>query len=1851
MSVSWGSFSRNKNIFFHKYLAGLLAIILVIGGFANNKFTPKVSAAPLDISINQKPIQLDPTPSGPVYFIVTFSAPINPSSFTASDIVLGGTANGLSVNSITQIAPNNGTTFEVKVNVASRSGTVNMTIPAGTVNVSFVPFGTTGSGPYDFVRDSSDNIYVANVSDNTVSKITPSGVTTTLGTTGNGPVSIAIDSLGNIYTANNYANSITKITPAGVSTNFSVVSQFTQIMKIAIDSANNVYAISSSSQKVVKLSAAGAVSLFTTLPAGTNPSLILSGPSNTIYTMNYNGKISKITSAGVSSVFATIPANANALPKSIAFDASGNLITLSESSYIHKITTSGVVSVVATDAYGFLLIDSSGDYILLDTIYTQLKKVTPSGVKTVLGTISNAYNGILSDSLGKLYTIDYNTSRNNAATVFDNEVTITPDETQPSVIIEQATTQQDPTPTSPAHFTVTFSEPIKPSDLTVVDFTLAGTASGMQITSITQLAPNNNTTFDVAVDVTAGGTVILSMGAGDITGTTSFVSSDFGFTPGTNRPRTVATQLDSQNNIYTSTEAGYPIDKALYKTTPQGITTLVYESPSAAGPIISMVFDAADNLYAIRDRYVIKITPSGTVTNVFDTYNFYGGGQYYSGEKIIFDKLGNLFLFDRYGNIIKINSSGTATRFAQSFNLDQLLGLANAVFDSQNNLITTWVTAYGTKIYKYSQTGVRTSVPYDNATYRNPTGMIIDQYDQLYITEYDYSALIKVDAFGVSTYLGTVQVPGLTNSTTTPLSPIVDEFGNIFVAMINQNKIIKFSPTGQRTTIASTFIPGVTSADNTGYSPKQILFDINGNLIVRGEYDISKVTLTRTGVADLAGNRNAPSTSFDNIVTIITDSTPPTATINQATGQTDPTNGVINFTVVFSEAINSTTFTASDIALSGTITGATVGTPTTSDNITWNVPVTATTNGTVIADLGINKYADVAGNANTAAATFTDHTVTFDNIPPTISATDIVSVGGDTTSTYLTTSSLAPIVISGVVSGDTVTISGWTCTPSPSTSTNITCTPNTALTNGSQNITITITDPAGNTATLPVSFVVDSTAPTTTINQKLGQADPTNNSGLNYTVVFSEAIDSATFTSGDIVLSGAGTGTVGTPTTSDNITWNIPVTATGEGAIIASLAANTVKDIAGNDNTAATSADNSITYDTTAPTITLDSFVSPTRDNTPTFTGTVGDNIAISSVTVTIDGTDFLASFSGGTWSFTTSTLTDGTHTIKAKATDTSGNNASTTIENFVVDTLKPTVPTVNLLSTNDNTPTLTGSCEFPSDVEVDVNNLTYQTTCAFNGTWSKTLPVTPDGVYSVGVSSTDSAGNISVDTTSNELTINTVAPVLAEVTPVPTPGSDNTPNYTFSSTKAGTITYAGDCSSTTTVATTGNNTVTFNTLADGTHSNCTIKVTDSFGNQSNVLSVTPFVIDTQAPNAPTISVPALTNDNTPDITGTCEANAVLSITVSPTSQVIPATCSATGTYTVTATTIPDGNYSASIKQTDRAGNQSPTATASGVIDNTAPVAPVITSPTPGTNLNVSIVNIVGTGEANAQITVKDETLNTICTATVSAAGAWNCTSTAFTDGPHTISATQRDGAGNTSVASTNITINTNDGDGVTPAIEDGAPNSGDGNNDGIADKLQSNVASILNPVSSKYTTLVTNGSCNQISSILASSSKSDLDPTLKFPAGLVDFSAACTTSGGSVNIELIFMGDYDLTNAKLQKLTGSTLRELASVTKALVVIGGQNGIKFTYTIVDGGANDQDGLANGVVVDPIGMSLPVATQAVIPPTSNPIVEIPTQAVETLIRTGGQLVTQPYLVWMLLGIGGLTTLIIGAKKRK
>ena len=142
--------------------------------------------------------------------------------------------------------------------------------------------------------------------------------------------------------------------------------------------------------------------------------------------------------------------------------------------------------------------------------------------------------------------------------------------------------------------------------------------------------------------------------------------------------------------------------------------------------------------------------------------------------------------------------------------------------------------------------------------------------------------------------------------------------------------------------------------------------------------------------------------------TFATDTTGPTVTIDQAGGQSDPTNASsIDFTVVFSESVAD--FATSDVTISGTA-GATTGTVTEitpNDGTTYTVAVTGmTTDGLVSVSIGAGVASDSFGNPN-SASTSTDNEVTFiSEAPPPTSETITFRNGEnsytDTQDTFIT---------------------------------------------------------------------------------------------------------------------------------------------------------------------------------------------------------------------------------------------------------------------------------------------------------------------------------------------------------------------------------------------------------------------------------------------------------------------------------------------------------------------------------------------------------------------------------------------------------------------------------------------------------------------------------------------------------------------------------------------------------------------------------------------------------------------------------------------------------------------------------
>ncbi len=158
-----------------------------------------------------------------------------------------------------------------------------------------------------------------------------------------------------------------------------------------------------------------------------------------------------------------------------------------------------------------------------------------------------------------------------------------------------------------------------------------------------------------------------------------------------------------------------------------------------------------------------------------------------------------------------------------------------------------------------------------------------------------------------------------------------------------------------------------------------------------------------------------------------------------------------------------------------------------------------------------------------------------------------------------------------------------------------------------------------------VDYAPDSTKPDVVVNQAVGQADPTNSKTISYDVVFSEPVTGVDVS--DFSVGGSATGFAVSSVTGSGSTYVVTASGTTvtDGTVALSMPAGGAQDAAENTNNASTSADSSVTYDGTPPTV---SVTAPYADETLTGTATtVGGLVAdagtgVASVGVVIQYTD-----------------------------------------------------------------------------------------------------------------------------------------------------------------------------------------------------------------------------------------------------------------------------------------------------------------------------------------------------------------------------------------------------------------------------------------------------------------------------------------------------------------------------------------------------------------------------------------------------------------------------------------------------
>jgi sugar lactone lactonase YvrE len=358
--------------------------------------------------------------------------------------------------------------------------------------------------PNGVAVDGAGNIYVVDVFNNAIRKVTPNGMVTTLaglpGTfgsadgTGNDarfyyPAKVALDSTGNVYVSDGN-NTVRKVTPEGVVTTLAGLAghpgsangtnsdaRFKGPDGVAVDSAGNIYVADFENSTIRKLTPAGTNWVVTTLAGlagvtgsanGTNSAarfnfpqgLAIDGASNLYVADTDNFTVRKVTPTGTNWVVTTIaglagsPGSANGTNSAARFNGFAGLavnaatniyVADTDNHTIRKVTPVGTNWVVTTLAglagnhgavdgtgnaarfdspYG-IVTDAAGNIYVADTYNNTIRKLTAIGmnwVVTTLGGTAGFYgtadgtgraarfsnpNGVAVDSAGNVYVADF----------------------------------------------------------------------------------------------------------------------------------------------------------------------------------------------------------------------------------------------------------------------------------------------------------------------------------------------------------------------------------------------------------------------------------------------------------------------------------------------------------------------------------------------------------------------------------------------------------------------------------------------------------------------------------------------------------------------------------------------------------------------------------------------------------------------------------------------------------------------------------------------------------------------------------------------------------------------------------------------------------------------------------------------------------------------------------------------------------------------------------------------------------------------------------------------------------------------------------------------------------------------------------------------------------------------------------------------------------------------------------------------------------------------------------------------------------------------------------------------------
>ncbi|TOY96332.1 type 1 secretion target domain-containng protein [Escherichia coli] len=914
------------------------------------------------------------------------------------------------------------------------------------------------------------------------------------------------------------------------------------------------------------------------------------------------------------------------------------------------------------------------------------------------------------------------------------------------------------------------------------------------------------------------------------------------------------------------------------------------------------------------------------------------------------------------------------------------------------------------------------------------------------------------------------------------------------------------------------------------------------------------------------------------------------------------------------------------ISLNGKIYSATVDD---SGNWTWTVP-SADLAGLKDGDASVQvSVTNVNGNSASAgreysvdatAPTVTINTLATDDILNAAEAKSDLTVSGS----------------SSAEAGQTVTVSlngkDYTTTVSAdgSWTLNVPAADVAALTDGSVTVTASVSDKAGNPASVDHTLTVDVTVPAVTINTVAGDdvinlAEHSQAHIISGTAIGAAAGDKVTVTIGGetytTVLDAAGNWSVGVPAS--------VISGLSDGTVTVTAS---VTDAAGNTGTGT----HNVTVDTGLPSVAFnaisdDNVLNAVEKGQDLRVSGTSANLAEGTVVaVTLNGKNYTATTAAdGTWSLTVPAadlagLGEANYTLSASATNGVGNSVSNTA-NLLVDTALPTV-TINTVA-GDNVinaaevaagQTLSGkvaNAEAGNTVTVTIGGNTYTATVQSDLTWSVNVPesvLTALGNGDLTVSATVTNGHGNTGTGEREIVIDASLPGLRVDTVA---GDDviNSIEHTQNLIVSGTS--DGLAAGTTLTVTVNGKTYAASVLADGSWS-AAIPAADVAAFAAGTVTVTvagqsaagnPVTIShdvTVDLAAVAISIDAIATD---DVINAAEKGADLVLSGSTSNVEENQTVTVTfGGKTYTAKVDADGHWTATVPPADLAGlkdgdasvqvsvtnahGNSASAGREYSVDATAPTVTIDT--VAGDNvINASEaaagVVISGTTTAEAGQTVTVTLGGKSYTAQVQQGGVWSVNVpgsdlTALADSGYTVQVSVSDAAGNPGSAGKTITLdatpptvsfNVVAGDDVINSVEHGQAQivSGSATGANVGDKV------VITLGSHQYTTTV-DASGNWSVGVPASVISALTDGTVTLSATITDSAGNSSTqthdvvvNTASVALTVNTVSGDDVINAaeagSSLVINGSSA-QFASGTQVTVTL---NGKTYTATIQSDG--------------------------------------------------------------------------------